>query len=165
MQISAIEQEVSDINWFAVDCEGHLATLSSAGGRIPPSAASSVEDNTLLVSFFRSLAVDSEEFLIDAAFQQAWADAQHPVILQHPVMHRISFEPYAYYSVRGLFTFRRNETDTKGLWSDSEYSLVTKPPKPLSYAELPQHIQEIIGKTTYAAAFSTSPLLNLRAVS
>jgi hypothetical protein len=82
VQISAFEQEVSDIDWFAVDCEGHIATLSSAGGRIPPSGASSVEDNALLANFFRSLGVDSEEFLIDAAFQQAWADAQHPVVVR-----------------------------------------------------------------------------------
>jgi hypothetical protein len=80
-------------------------------------------------------------------------------------MHRITFEPYAFNSVRGLFTFRRNETDTKGLWSDSEYSLVTMFPQPLSYEELPQHIQEIIGKTKYAAVFSTSSLLDLRAIS
>jgi hypothetical protein len=159
MQISAIEQEVSDLDWFAVDCEGHIATLSSAGGRLPPSAASSVEDNALLVDFFRSLAADSDEFLIGVAYQ-ARADAQN-----HPVMNRIFFEHYAFYSVRGLFSFNRNETDTKGAWSDSEYSLVTMPPKPLSYEELPQHIQEIIGKTKYAAAFSISPLLDLRAVS
>ena len=116
-------------------------------------------DTALLVDFFRSLAADSDEFLIGAAYQ-VQADAQN-----HPVMNRIFFGHYAFYSVRGLFSFRRNETNTEGAWSDSEYSLVTMPPKPLSYTELPQHIQEIIGKTTYAAAFSTSPLLDLRAVS
>jgi hypothetical protein len=154
MEISDIEQEISDINWFAVDAEYSISSMSSNGGRLPLSVASSAEDNYTLVEFFDSLATPENAFIINKNFQL-------PDTMQRSEQRRIFFQTFSLQSARGLYSFSRNEKDISGIWSDREYSLVTIPSNPICFTTLPKDIQTILSKTSYNGIFKHANILNL----
>jgi hypothetical protein len=157
MEITAIDQEINDYDWFAVDIENKIAHLSSAGGILPSSVTQSAEDNLLLVAYFQSLEVKENDFLINVNFQV-------PSNMQRPEMQKMFFRYNALYSTRGLYSFARNEFNNNGEWSDFEYSLLTIPTKPLSLQSLPIDIQEMVSRTRYKGAFCDSHILDLRSI-
>lgn len=157
MKITAIDQEVNDYDWFAIDIENKIAHLSSAGGILPFSVTQSAEENLLLVDYFNSAEVRENNFLINSSFQV-------PSNMQRPEMRKIFFRYYALYSARGLYSFTRNEFNSDGKWSDFEYSLLTIPVTPLLLQSLPSAVQEIVSRTRYNGVFSDSNILDLRSI-
>lgn len=155
MEISDIEQEISDISWFAVDREFNISIMSSNGGRLPLSVAASAEDNYTLVEFFDSLGTSENAFVINKNFQL-------PDTMQRSEQQRIFFQTFSLQSARGLYSFSRNEKDVNGIWSDTEYSLVTIPNNPIIFTSLPNYIQIIINKTRYNGVFKHTNILNLQ---
>jgi hypothetical protein len=155
MEITAIDQEINDYDWFAIDIENRIAHLSSAGGILPSSVTQSAEENILLVDYFQSLDIKENNFSINNSFQV-------PSNMQRPEIRKMFFRYYALYSAMGLYSFARNEFNSDGKWSDFEYSLLTIPAAPLSLQSLPIDIQEIVSRTRYNGVFSDSNILDLR---
>jgi hypothetical protein len=140
MEISTIDQEVSDFDWFAVDRDNYLVHFASAGGRLPNSVAVSRENLDLLKSYFLGLPVlfsKSEIFV---------APTTAPF-------------PYLECAFRGLFSYDGN---VSGGAMDTMYQLVARPPRVLTLADLPPTIAATVTQTqlpfavTGLAKFDTS---------
>ena len=125
MEISDIDQEVSDFDWFAVDSDNYLVHFASAGGRLPNSVASSKENLDLLKSYFLGLPI---------LFAQA-------EIFVAPT--KAPF-PYLECAFRGLFSYDGN---VSGGVMETVYQLVAQPPRVLTLADLPPVISAIVIQT------------------
>jgi hypothetical protein len=143
MEISAIDQEVSDFDWFAVDSGNYLVHFASAGGRLPNSVASSKENLDLLKSYFLGLPIlfaQSEIFV---------APTKAPF-------------PYLECAFRGLFSYDGNVT---GGAMDTVYQLVAQPPHVLTLADLPLAVAAIVTQTQLPFAVAGLVTLDTSAVS
>jgi len=154
MEISAIDQEVSDYDWFAVDKEGNVGCFASGGGILPRSVAESAEDLKLLVNYFQALKAEESNYCLATAFN-------FPKDIVTDKQREYFLSSYAYYSARGLYSFDRNQLDRRGRAEAFEYGPITVPTNPLSIGQLPIEIQQIIMKTQCKGVFDTGQIVSL----
>ena len=137
MEISSIDQEITDFDWYAVDLSGYLVQFSSGGGMLPDSVAASSEVLAQLTHYFLTLST---------ATTSAHLNPGLPLFVPH-VRNEYAATLYAYSSVSyaksGLFAF--NKTDLAH--RDNCYHVVAYPAKPLSLAELPADIGTLVSHT------------------
>jgi len=125
MQISEIDQEISDFDWFAIDCNGYVVHFSSGGNQLPHSVAASKESLDLLQHYFLSLPIlfSKTEIFV--------APTNTPF-------------PYLAYARRGLFSYEAIQY----AWPmHTSYELTARPLRALALANLPAEIAELVSKT------------------
>lgn len=129
MLISAIDQEVSDFDWFAVDANNCLLHVASGGGRLPASAAASKEKLAILSCYFSSLPILYSEAEIFLASVQA--------AVPYPSV-------YTHYACRGLVSF-------SGLLTayplGTLHELVARPPRALLITDISPEMADLIAET------------------
>jgi hypothetical protein len=146
MVISEIDQEVSDFNWFAVDCNGYLIHFASIGNRLPPSVSASKENLELLESYFMSLPILFTE--VD--------------IFPHLATAAVSYSQlYLEYACRGLFSY---EAIIPAGPMGTTHKLVARPPHTLTLADLPDEIAKIISKTQLGISIAGLASFDTKAV-
>jgi hypothetical protein len=131
MQISDIDQEVTDFDWYAVEANGYLVQFASGGGPLPASVASSLEALQQLHAYFLALPIQAT-----------------PVRLTQLAADIVDVERYVKsfvnYAQRGLFSFDKTDLAHR---NNMMYHLVAYPEAPLSLAELPTEIAALASRT------------------
>ena len=146
MLISEIDQEVSDFDWFAVDCNGYLVHFASIGNRLPQSVSASKENLELLESYFMSLPILFNEVDI----------FPHLATAAVPYSHL-----YLEYVCRGLFSY---DAVIPAGPMGTTHKLVACPPRALTLADLPNEIAEIVSKTQLGVSIVDLALFDTKAV-
>ena len=111
----------SDFMWFAIDSNGHIAALTSAGfAAIPILVFRSKTQYFSCFNYFLSLPKSSEITVIESNY--------------------VYLADWLEMAGRGLFTY---DWDTGSSWYEAKkpYSLLASPKRPLTFSELPVEIQ------------------------
>ena len=132
MRIDELEQESSDIDWFAVDSDGHILHFSSGGGVLPESIASSEETLLQLYQYFLALPDTASASLV-----QVQANAEKS---------GRNYQNAVRYAQRGLFSFDKTLLN-KHL--DPQYHLVVRPTDPLTIQHIPEPIATLLLRTRF----------------
>ena len=146
MKISKIDQEILDINWFAVDATGCIAHFSSDGGQLPSSVSESSEDNTMLTSYFEHAPILSSEYHINKNLELS-------EYVKTSEQQARCFKSFADFSMRGLFSFSRNLSNDHKIIIHTNYDRITSPALRIHLTDLPNHLQILISKTKYIGFF------------
>jgi hypothetical protein len=135
MRIDELEQEESDIDWFAVDAAGCVLHFASGGGRLPASVAASQEVLLQLHQYFLGLPDTPGAALV----------------LPEPnaVRSGRSAQGFVRYARRGLFSFDKTALPDP---ADARYHLVARPARALQLAELPAPLATLLGRTRLPGA-------------
>jgi hypothetical protein len=134
MRIDELEQEDSDIDWFAVDQHGYIIHFASGGGRLPESVASSEENLLELHRYFLELAEKAS-----AASVQLAPDANRGG----------NYQGQLRYAQRGLFSFYK--ASLRDL-ADPYYLLFARPAQPLTIQEIPAPLARLLSRTQLPAS-------------
>lgn len=126
MIISAIDQEVSDFDWFARDSEGYLVHFVSCGNRLPDSVADSYERLALLETYFSALPILFTKAEISP-------DLDTTLVLDSNC--------YLKYACRGLFSYKGSQ------WPNSSYELIASPAQAVKLTDLPPAIAKLVSRT------------------
>jgi hypothetical protein len=150
MEISDIDQDITDFDWYAVDPNGYLVQFSSGGGTLPSSVASSSEALAQLHHYFLTLSTETTT---------AHFNPNLPLIvpsLSNSHAYNLYIQTYATSAKSGLFVF--DKTDLAHY--DNCYHLVAYPAKPLLLTELPPAIRALISRTRLPFAIAGIATLN-----
>ncbi|WP_400193782.1 hypothetical protein [Hymenobacter sp. B81] len=147
MRISPLDQQDADIDWFAVDAEGHVVHFSSGGGPLPESVAASEEDLLTLHQYFLLLPETA-----DAAQVQPQTNA---------AQSGRSAESFVRYARRGLFSFDKTQLHEA---ADRRYHLVARPAWPLTLAELPGPVAALLLRTQLSFSAADTPAADIAGV-
>jgi hypothetical protein len=129
MQITTLDQEDADIDWFATDVNGYILHVASGGGILPESVAASEEMLLELHQYFLTLP------------ETASADA---VRLEGGASSGGGYQGSARYAYRGLFSFVKARLHDR---ADTRYYVVARPVRALTVAEVPGRIAELLSRT------------------
>jgi hypothetical protein len=138
MEISSIDQEITDFDWYAVDSNGYLVQFASGGGTLPRSVALSSEALAQLHHYFLTLSTTettTAHFNPDLSLVVSR--------LSNIYAYNLYIHSSANFAKSGLFAF--NKTDLAH--RDNYYHLVAYPAKPLLLTELPTAIRALISRT------------------
>ena len=125
MPIPTHDQLDADIDWFATDAAGHIVHVASGGGRLPESVAASQE---ALLALHQHFLTRPETGAAQVAEGANAADASGA----------------ARYARRGLFSFAKTDLHAP---TDAQYRLVARPAVPLTVAELPPALAQLLRRT------------------
>jgi hypothetical protein len=134
MEITTIDQEVTDFDWYAIDPNGHLIQFASGGGSLPLSVVSSSEALEQLHRYFLALPVKNLAVHINPNLAQ--------VVKGMSDINRY-IESSVGYANRGLYAFDKTDLAHQ----DNLYHLVARPDNPLLCNELPTHIIALVSRT------------------
>lgn len=126
MEITTIDQEVTDFDWYAVDTNGYLIQFASGGGSLPPSVALSSEALERLHQYFLALPMKNSAVHINPNLAQ--------VVKGMSDINRY-IESSVSYAKRGLYAFDKSDLAHQ----DNLYHLVARPDAPF-YARSCQQI-------------------------
>ncbi|OON69074.1 hypothetical protein [Hymenobacter sp. CRA2] len=147
MRIDAAEQADSDIDWFAVDGDGHVVYLASGGGTLPESVAASEEALLQLHQYFLTLPETPA-----AALVQIEPNAQQS---------GRNYQSFARYARRGLFAFDKTRLNAP---ADTGYHLVARPASPLLLGTLPGPIAALLLRTQLPLSVQDATQLDIAGV-
>ena len=139
MQITSYNQEDADIDWFATDSNGHILHVASGGGILPESVAASQEVLLELHQYFLTLPELEVAEVVNGA-----EEASSP-------------RSVARYARRGLFSFEKTRLHER---ADTRYHLVARPLRPLTVAELPAPLAELLSRTRPPAPVAQQATIN-----
>jgi hypothetical protein len=140
VEISELEVEIEDVEWFAIDSEGEIAHFTSgAYGLLPKSVTQSRENLDVITDFFSTeLQVTTLGEIDDKAFSMVNLRSDSPEIRQ------IVFEESLEMASKGLYSY-----DSYDAVANSEiYFRVSLPNVPLRIDSLPPHIRRVIEVTS-----------------
>ena len=143
-----LEQEDSDIEWFAVDGEGYVLHVSSGGGVLPESVASSQETLLQLHQYFLALPDTASASLV-----QVEANAEKS---------GRNYQNAVRYARRGLFSFDKTLLN-KHL--DPKYHLVVRPANPLTIKDIPEPISTLLLRTRLPESVREKTRVDISAIS
>ncbi|KUG06744.1 hypothetical protein [Solirubrum puertoriconensis] len=147
MRIDELNQEHADIDWFAVDSEGHVVHVASGGGVLPESVAASEEDLLQLHQYFLTLPETEAAALVQPEANAAQSGR--------------NAEGFVRYARRGLYSFDKTNLHEH---RDTQYHLVARPAQPLRLAELPGPIAALLLRTQLPVAVPQLTRLNVAGV-
>ncbi|UOQ72115.1 hypothetical protein [Hymenobacter cellulosilyticus] len=129
MRIDELDQEDADIDWFAVDSQGHVLHVASGGGILPESVAASQEVLLELHQYFLTLpdTTAAEAAAVEDGAEQAGG-----------------YQSFARYARRGLFSFEKTRLHER---ADTRYHLVARPVVPLLVSQLPKPLAQLLSRT------------------
>ena len=155
MEVSELDEETQDLDWFALDKEGAVGHFATGGfGALPRSVASSLEDLKKITEYFRSQHAPIASPIVSRVIDS------HISLKDEGVMTRY-LEDYMKMASRGLFSFDYLRTGTR----PRGYFEVAKPSTPLHSTSLPQEIRQILEKTVLdGISFSTADEIGVEAL-
>lgn len=155
MQVSELDEETQDLDWFAIDGEGAIGHFATGGcGALPRSIASSLEDLQKVTMYFKerveafTMPVVSESINSFILFRDEEAKARY-------------LEDFIKMASQGLFSFDFLRTGTR----PAGYFRVAKPNVSLQARSLPQEICQILERTLLQGiVFRDSDKIDVKAV-
>lgn len=151
MLISAIEQEVTDFDWYAVDLAGCLVHFASGGGPLPSSVASSHEVVEQLHAYFLALPLRAATAHINPHLAQ---------VVQGVVDMNRYVESFTGSAQRGLFAFDRTTLASQA----NQYHLVASPGNILLVEQLPPTIATLVSRTRLPFAVNDILVLDVDSI-
>ncbi|MBT2557293.1 hypothetical protein J7E24_05820 [Hymenobacter sp. ISL-91] len=142
MPIPDHDQIDADIDWFATDANGHVLHVASGGGRLPESVAASQE---ALLALHQHFLLRPETGAAQLAEGTNAAEASGA----------------ARYARRGLFSFAKTNLHAP---ADTQYQLVARPAVPLTVAELPPELAQLLHRTQLPGSVAGLALLDAAAI-
>jgi hypothetical protein len=131
VRISDDEQKYKDFDWYCVDADGRVGHFASAGFKtLPSSVVESAEDLSFINDFFNDLTAVHDGHELDEHLT--------PECRTERYLH--SFVAMA---DRGLFSFDIESYLRPGI----SYFRVAMPKEPLRFADLPNNVRGILGRT------------------
>ena len=146
MRIEEIDQEAADIDWFAMDDAGHIIHFASAGGTLPESVAASQEALLELHKYFLTVAETAPTGAIRIEIQDTKG---------------ADYQSFVRYALRGLFSFDKMLLNDH---SDTRYHLVARPLRPLTVAELPTPLVELLSRTRLPGSVAEQTALDVATI-
>ena len=153
MEISEIDQEVNDYDWFAIDSQGNIGHFASNGGILPESIATSAEDLQLLVEYFKLSKVKTG-FRLAPTFS-------YPPDIKSTEQKENFVSGFTSYSDCGLYSFDRYEPNYRRDLSRQNYIPISQPNKPISVNQLPETIQIVLSKVICNCNFHFAETIDL----
>lgn len=144
MRIHDIDQEDADIDYFATDAAGHIVHIASGGGVLPESVAA---DEVALLELHQYFLTRPET---DSAVAAAPALAQDG-----------AYPGAARYARRGLFSFAKTRLHER---ADTRYYAVARPLQPLTLAELPPPLAELLRRTQLPGSAAELATLDIASI-
>ncbi|TGE22245.1 hypothetical protein E5K00_18535 [Hymenobacter aquaticus] len=143
MRIDELDQEDADIDWFALDSQGHILHVASGGGILPESVAASQEVLLELHQYFLTLpdTTAAEAVAVEAGAEEAGG-----------------YQSFARYARRGLFSFEKTRLHER---ADTRYHLVARPVVPLLASQLPKQLAQLLGRTQLPASVAEQHALDV----
>jgi len=141
--ITEVEQSTLDIDWFFTD-GNEIGFVASGGGKLPISVALSIDNVSILASYFRQLSPIS--------------DVQVNPNINSKVDERY-LSDFVYMTERGLYSFDKT---VLGDFSDESYHLVSTPSTPLRLKELPGNIAQLISRSMSPVIISNFKIESIR---
>ena len=136
MIISDLEEETTDLDWFAIDQQGFIGHFTTGGaGALPRSVASSKEDLESVCKYFRSLPLNAT---VPLASQKAMA----VLATKNDQAREKYLRDFLQMASRGLYSFDYQPTGKR----PSPYFLVARPEQPLHFNDIPPEIQGLLKK-------------------
>lgn len=149
MTISDVRLETEDIDWFAIDLQGHIAHFASGGfGFVPPSIADHGEDINLVMSYFRDSASSQSSVAISSHLSDYIGLNSHADRLNY-------LRSFTQMAEKGVYSFDCIMASIK----PADYFLVVAPDLPLLADSLPDNIKHIISRTVYAGQFVDAQII------
>ncbi|TGE22949.1 hypothetical protein [Hymenobacter metallicola] len=142
MRIDELDQEDADIDWFATDIQGHILHVASGGGILPESVAASQEVLLELHQYF--LTLPDTTAATAAEVEDGSEEAG-------------SYQSFARYARRGLFSFEKTRLHER---ADTRYHLVARPALPLTVAQLPKRLAQLLSRTQLPGAVAGQTALD-----
>ena len=140
MQISELDQEIYDFDWFALDKEGLIWHFATGGcGAMPTSVASSREDLQKVTDFFRSRCPEKLSTRVCQEFEA------HVELMKSAHAREVYLRYFVEMASRGLFSY----DCMRSIKPPTGYFQVAKPSTPLQVSSLPHEISEILGNATF----------------
>ncbi|WP_022822480.1 hypothetical protein [Hymenobacter norwichensis] len=143
MRIDEIDQEDADIDWFAIDGNGHILHVASGGGILPESVAASQEVLLELHQYFLTLPELEVAEIANGAEEAS------------------SYQSFARYARRGLFSFEKTRLHER---ADTRYHLVARPLRPLLVSELPAPLAELLSRTRLPGSVAEQTALDVATI-
>jgi hypothetical protein len=150
MEISSIDQEITDFDWYAVDSTGYLVHFASGGGTLPSSVASSSEALAQLHHYFLTLSTETTTAHFNPDLQLVEPS------LSNVYAYNLYIHSSANFAKSGLFAFDKTDLAHR----DNHYHLVAYPARPLLLMELPADIRALISRTRLPFAIEGITTLN-----
>ena len=147
MNISDVEEEITDLDWFAPDKEGAIGHFTTGGfGVLPRSVASSKEDLERVSKYFNSLPPNRGAPILSAKAKEIIATKDEKARTAY-------LQDYLKAASRGLYSFNYQHIGRR----PAPYFLVAIPERPLYVTDLPLDIQEVLKRTILPNVFSAQP--------
>ncbi len=152
MEYSSDEQMALDLDWFAVDIDGHLAHVASAGTPVAKSVAQSKAENEFVREFFRSLPATS-------TVPDADPEIANFVNIENDEQKSRYLSDFQSMGSRGLYSY-----DTPLSESNQLLFRVYSPQAPLKLSDLPTKVAVILQRTSFPGRFADSPTIKLESI-
>jgi hypothetical protein len=147
MQISELQEETQDLDWFGLDDEGAIGHFTTGGhGALPRSVASSIEDLQRVTEFFTKQCVAAVSPIVCQGLDL------HVVLKDEGAKARY-LKDYIKMASHGLFSYDYIPMERR----PTGYFQVAKPSTPLHVTSLPQEIRQILERTViHGISFRTA---------
>lgn len=145
MRIHETDQIDADIDYFATDADGHILHVASGGGILPESVAASQEVLLELHQYFLTRPETGSAVAVEGA--EGADEGSYPGAVR--------------YARRGLFSFAKTRLHKR---ADTGYYLVARPAQPLTVAELPERLAQLLGRTSALGSVAGQTSLDIRAI-
>lgn len=139
MRYSNIDLQCTDIMWFGIDIEGHIAAFTSGGEAfVPEFVCRSKSETELLENFFLNQLEASTQYIL------AVEEKDNYLIRDSKIL-----------SSKGLFCFDVSSA------KDIDYELISHPQTPLSMDDLPTEIIIILQSHRMRNSFTNTENINI----
>jgi hypothetical protein len=146
MEVSDLEQETQDLDWFALDEEGTIGHFATGGsGKLPRSVAASRDNMNMLTEFFRTHFANFTTPIINPKL------GLHVSLKDEDAKEKY-LQDYLNMASRGLYSYDCLLTGKK----PTGYFLVAQPTTPLQLTLLPREIRSLLEMTVLQASFRKS---------
>lgn len=142
MRITEEMQNYQDIEWFAVDDSGCIASFTSGGTKLPESVAEDYEGNLLLVAYFDGLSERCRKVNADNEASTDMVGSNDPLELAATI---------------GLFAY---DADLNGRFVVSGYTRGGVPKVARRLDDVPVEIRVVLSRTRFLGDFMDHPRID-----
>jgi hypothetical protein len=137
MNISDIDEEITDLDWFGLDQQGAIGHFTTGGfGALPRSVALSKEDLERVSKYFNNLGLNSNAPTVSAIAREILATKDEKAGAAY-------LQDYLKAASKGLYSFNYQHIGRR----PAPYFLVAIPEKPLNVNDVSPEIQQILKRT------------------
>jgi hypothetical protein len=139
MRITQLDEEICDLEWFAVDKHGAIGFFTTGGfGILPESIRASKEDTEVVRDFFWNIQPKCTSAHISERARDIFE-------WKNEDQQNTHMQSYLDMSCRGVFSYQAVATSTR----PNAYHRVAVPQAPIRIYDLPEAIRTILARTVF----------------